>query len=189
MFRKAAVQCKEGTTVVLSICLANWLPDDDLVCCGDRVAGPGSVCEDGGSYGSVVTKILSKHTTQSVTLSHTAGPTTRDCPPALQGIPTQWWWLLTGEVRPRWRVTQSVSQSKTSRSVNVFLSNNGRKINEKFQHEEKFFRVFKLTLVCCLRPIKTKMSLNHFIWANNSTENVVCSILVLFLFRLSANSV
>ena len=25
MFRKAAVQCKEGTTVVLSICLANWL--------------------------------------------------------------------------------------------------------------------------------------------------------------------
>ena len=91
MFRKAAVQCKEGTTVVLSICLADWLPDDDLVCCGDRVAGPGSVCEDGGSYGSVVTKILSKHTTQSVTLSHTAGPTTRDCPPALQGIPTQWW--------------------------------------------------------------------------------------------------
>ena len=33
-------------------------------------------CEDGGSYGSFVTKILSKHTTQSVTLSQSHTPPT-----------------------------------------------------------------------------------------------------------------
>ena len=174
MFRKATQYLSGSVAKGLS-----GLPDDDLVCCGDRVAVLASVYEDGAG----VTLLRYFQNTQhslsfsGTHLSQQQPPRTPSQSSSAQGIPTQW----TGQSTLTFVGcdVERMSHSKTSPSVNICLSNNRRKINERIQHEEKFFRVFKLTLSLLLTSHKNKNVIKSFLFERIIPQRM---LFVLFWF-------
>ena len=170
MFRKARYSVS---------CWRSGLPDDDLVCCGDRVAVLG--CRSARTEGATLLRYF-QNTQHSLSFSGThlsqqQPPRTPSQSSSAQGIPTQW----TGQSTLTFVGcdVERMSHSKTSPSVNICLSNNRGKINERIQHEEKFFRVFKLTLSLLLTSHKNKNVIKSFLFERTIPQRM---LFVLFWF-------
>ena len=140
------------------------LPDDDLVCCGDRVAVLASVYEDGAG----VTLLRYFQNTQhslsfsGTHLSQQQPPRTPSQSSSAQGIPTQWTgqdsrhWLLLVVMWKGWVTRRQVHQW-----IFVSLIIEGKSMKE-FNTKRNSSGSLSWRWVCCWLPIKTKMSLNHF---------------------------
>ena len=132
---RKAVQCKEGKAVV-GIWVGDWLPDDDLVCCGDRVAVLG--CRSARTEGATLLRYF-QNTQHSLSLSQSPTHTwTHLTSPHLTNtITVSCLSCYPGNTKPGDQVDtvvdcreEMMSKAKTSRAVKVFLFNNRRTENQ-----------------------------------------------------------